>query len=115
MQLNLRSIRIAGTLSKFCTASDGFLTSAVLTLPDIERSSPVTVTGDTPVLNIFQPVSKTSLTDGLRNPVYRLIVGNEVVTNLCHLDEPGLSCVVDERCIASPAVWILMLELRCIK
>ena len=114
VQFNFGSIRIAGTLSQLGTASDGFLTSAVLTLPDVEWCSPVTVTGDTPVLNIFKPVSETSLTDGLRNPVYGLVVGNEVITNLCHLDEPGLSCIVDEWCVTSPAVWILVLKLRSI-
>ena len=51
-------------------ASDGVLVAA-LALPDIQRSTPVTVTADAPVLNVLQPVAETAFTDALRNPVDR--------------------------------------------
>ena len=44
---------ISGTLCQFFPASDTFLVSTAFTLPDIERSSPITVTGDRPILNIL--------------------------------------------------------------
>ena len=62
--------------------------AAVITLPDIKRCSPVSVTGDTPVLNVLKPVAKSSLTDLLRNPVDLFIVADKVILNLCNLDEP---------------------------
>ena len=88
---------------------------SAFTLPDIQRSSPVTVTRDCPVLDVLQPVTKTSLTDGFRNPVNGIIVADEVISYRGLTDIPGLTCIVDERCVTSPAVRILMLELRSCK
>ena len=88
---------------------------SALTLPNIQRSSPVTVTADTPVLNILQPVAKTSFTDAFRNPVDGVVIADQVIFDSCHLDEPGFSCVVDQRSVASPAVRIAVFKLRCIK
>ena len=84
-------------------------------LPDVQRCSPVTVTADTPVLNVFQPVAETSFTDALRNPVDCVVISDQVIFDCCHLDKPGFSCIVDQWCVASPAVWIFMLEFRSIE
>ncbi len=64
--------------------------------------------GNTPVLNIFQPVTKTAFSYAIWNPVDCVIVANQVVFYCCHSNEPGLSCIVDKRCITSPTVWIIM-------
>ena len=112
VQLNI--IRaVIGHRFQFFNTSDRMHTST-LTLPDIQRSSPVTVTTDSPVLNVLNPVTETSLTDTLRNPVNCIIICNQVITNCCHLDEPGLTCIINQRSITSPAVRIAMLKLRCI-
>ena len=105
---------VVGHFFQFCDASDGVHVSA-LTFPDIERGSPVTVTADAPVLNILDPIAETSFTDALRNPVDRVIIRDQVVPYYCHLDEPGLARIVDQRRVTSPAVRIAVLELRCIK
>ena len=107
-------IWITASLREFCAASDTLLMTT-LTLPYRKWCSPVTVTGNTPVLDILKPVTKTSFSDGLRNPVYGVIVADQVIFDCSHLDEPGFSCVVDERCVTSPAVRIFMLELRSIE
>ena len=88
---------------------------AALTLPDIQRSTPVTITADSPVLNVFQPVAKTSFSDTFRNPVDGIVITDQVIFYRCHLDEPGFSRIVDQRCIASPAMRIIMLKLRRIE
>ena len=41
-----------------------------------------------------------------------LLLQDHIVLHCSHLDEPGLSRIVDERGITSPAVRILMLKLR---
>ena len=105
---------ITAHLKQFLTASDRMHMSA-FTLPDVQWCSPITVSGNTPVLNVFQPVAETSLTDALRNPVDSIVVTDQIILNCCHLDEPGLTCIVDQWCIASPAVRIIMLEFRSIK
>ena len=101
-------------LVEILTASYGFHMAA-LALPDIQWCSPVTVSGNTPVLNVLKPVTETSLTDALRNPVDGVVVADQIIFYCCHLDEPGLTCIVDQRCVTSPAVRIIMLEFRCVK
>ena len=115
MKLGLFSLRISGKLRQLFFASHCYLLSAVRADPDIKRSSPVSVTGNSPVLDIFKPVSETSLSHGGGNPVYLLIVLNKTVPDLGHFDKPGLSCIVKKGCIASPAMGIVMLKLRCAK
>ena len=89
--------------------------STAFTFPDVKRSSPVTVTGNCPVLNIFKPVAETSLTDGFRNPVYGIVITDQIIPYCGFPDIPGFSCIVNKRCITSPAVRIFMLKLRCIE
>src|SRR5699024_8341349 len=85
---------------------------STFTFPDIQRSSPVTVPADTPVLNVFQPVAETAFTDAFRNPVDRIIISDQVILYFCHADKPGFSCVVDQRSVTSPAVWVAVLKFR---
>ena len=115
MQFNLGILRIAASFCKCFPASDGFLMSAAFALPDIQRSSPITVTGNCPVLNVLQPVAKTALADGLRNPVDGIIIADQILLDRCLADIPALSCVINQRGITSPAMRIFMLEFRCVK
>ena len=105
---------ITSLFCQFGTASDALPVSA-RALPDIKWGTPVTVTGNCPVLNVLQPVSETAGTDRFRNPVDRIIISDEIILYRGLLDVPGLSCIVDQRLVTSPAVWILMFKLRCIK
>ena len=61
---------ITSLFCQFGTASDALPVSA-RALPDIKWGTPVTVTGNCPVLNVLQPVSETAGTDRFRNPVDR--------------------------------------------
>ena len=88
---------------------------SAFTFPNIQWSTPVTVTADSPVLNIFQPVSETPFSDTLRNPVDRIVICNQIVFDIRHLDEPGFSRIVDQRCITSPAMWITVFKLRSVE
>ena len=85
------------------------------TFPDVQWCAPVSVTGDAPVLNIFQPVAKTAFTDGLWNPVDCIVVADKVFFNVCHFDKPGISCIVEKWCITTPAVWIAVFVFWCCK
>ena len=103
---------IAGQVCQFFAASDADLLSAVRAFPDIERCAPVTVSGDTPVLDVLQPVSETAFADVGGDPVDLLVVADQVIADLCHLDKPGLTRIVEQRGVAAPAVRIVVLELR---
>ena len=101
-----------GFFLQFLDGTDAVSATAVRALPDVERGTPVTVTGQAPVLDVLEPVAEPAFADGLRDPVDGVVVSDEVVTDVGHLDEPGLSGVVDERRVAAPAERVVMLELR---
>ena len=79
--------------------------------PDVQRRAPITVTADTPILYVLQPVAEAALADGFGDPVDGVVVADQILTNRGHLDEPGFSCVVDQGSVTAPAEGILMLEL----
>ena len=112
VQLHILRFLISGKLIKFFPGTDRLLVSAARALPDIERRAPVTVSGNAPVLNILQPVSKPPLPDGRRNPVYGPIVFYKVIPHRRHLNKPGLSCIIDQRRITAPAERIIMFKFR---
>ena len=85
---------------------------SALAFPNIQRRAPITVAADTPILHVFQPVSKATLADALRHPVDGIVVADEILLYLRHFDEPGIAGIVDERCAAAPAVRIAMLKYR---
>ena len=114
VQLYLRRIRIPAPVRKFLPAADTFLMTA-LALPHIERRAPVTVSRNTPVLNILKPVAKTTFSDRFRNPVYSIVIPYQVILHSRHLDKPRLARIVNQRRIAAPAVRIIMLKLRRVK
>ena len=114
VQLHLCRLRIAAALRQLCPAADTFLTSA-LAFPYRKRSPPVTIAGNSPILDIFQPVPETSLSDRLRNPVNGIVVADQILLDRRHLDKPGLSRIVNERRIAAPAMRIVMLKFRRVK
>ena len=111
MQLDIVRAVVAHFL-QFGLGSDCVLMAAVIADPYRKRSSPVAVTGKSPVLDIFKPVAETAFADALRDPVDLLIIGYQFILDLSHADEPGFTRIVDERCAASPAVRIVVLELR---
>ena len=84
---------------------------SALALPDVKGCTPISVTGKSPVLHVLEPVAKASLTDILGNPVYSVVICNKVVANLCHLDEPAVTSVVDKGGVTSPAMGVVVLKL----
>ena len=112
VKLHRQRILAAGQLSEFLPGADCNLLAAVRALPDRKWCPPVAVSGDAPVLDILQPVTKTALSDCRRDPVDGVVVVDQLLLDRRHPDEPGLARIVDQRRIASPAVRILVLELR---
>ena len=112
VKLHIQRILPAGKFLQFLAAPHGNLLSAALTFPDVQRSSPVTVSGNAPVLNVLQPVSETAFADVLRDPVDLLIILHQVIFNRSHLDEPGFSRIIKQRRITAPAMGVIMLKFR---
>ena len=108
----IRAVRAHG-LELLDRADDMLM--AAFALPYRQRRAPVAVAREAPVLYVFEPVAEAALADGLRNPVDRLVVGDKLVLDGRHLDEPGRERVVEERRVAAPAVRIAVRELRCLE
>ena len=88
VKFNRQRVIASCLLLQFLPAADGLLITAAFTLPDIERSAPVTVSGDAPVLHILKPLAKTAFSDSLGDPVDSIVVSDQIVTNRGHLYEP---------------------------
>ena len=101
---------VGGHLFQFGNAANG-MTMAALALPDVQRRAPVAVPADGPILDVLQPVPEAALANALREPFHHIVVGNELLLHVGHLDVPGLPGVVDQGRIAAPAEGIAVLEL----
>ena len=108
----IRAVRAHGL--EFLDRADDMLMAA-FALPYRQRRAPVAVAREAPVLYVFEPVAEAALADGLRDPVDRLVVGDKLVLDGRHLDEPGRERVVEQRRIAAPAMRIAVRELRCLE
>ena len=82
------------------------------TFPYIKRSSPISVTGNTPVLNIFDPLSESSGTNCFRNPIHFIIILYKLVSDRRHFDKPSVSGIIDKRSVTTPAIGIRMFEIE---
>ena len=113
MQLNIfRTVR--RHLSQLCNTAYR-VAMTTLAFPDIQRRTPVTVTADAPVLNIFQPVAEAALANAFRDPVDSVVVTDQVIFYRGHFDKPGVSGIVDQRGSAPPAMRVAMFKYRCVK
>ena len=109
--VELNILRAVGRhLLKLGDAADG-MPVAALALPDVKRRAPVAVAAHRPVLDVFQPIAKAALANAFRQPVDRVVVGDQLVLHLGHLNVPALPGVVDKRGVAAPAEGVAVLEL----
>ena len=84
---------------------------SAFTSPDRDRRSPVSGAGDGPVFYFCQPVSEALFANIIRIPVYCIVVGNQLIFEFAHFNVPGRFCIINQRCAASPAVWVIVLKL----
>src|SRR5262245_58546162 len=76
--------------------------------PDRNWGAPIPVARDCPVLVFFEPVSKSSLTGFRWVPVDSLVKRDHVVCVVGGADIPGLSRVIQEWGVATPAMGVTM-------
>ena len=99
---------------QLCNAADGVSVST-FTFPDGQGSTPVSFAGQAPVDNVFQEVAETTLLDVVGIPVDGSVVAHQIISQCSHFDEPCASCIIQQRCVTSPAEGIVMLEGQCCK
>ena len=115
MQLDGQRAAVARKRRQLFPAGYGNMVSAGRTFPDVQGCAPVTVAGNAPVLDVFKPVTESSLADRLRHPVDHLVVAHQIVTHGGHFDEPRFARVVQQRCRTAPAMRVIVLEFRRVK
>ena len=86
------------------------LVPAGVTHPDGQGCSPVSLTRQSPVLDVLQPVSKATVLDMVRVPGDLLIVGNHLILERRRTNKPGILGVVQQGSVTAPAEWVLMLD-----
>ena len=88
---------------------------AALASPYVERRAPITASRNSPVIYICNPIAEASLAYIRRIPFNRIIVCNELILKLCHLNIPARLCIIKQRRAASPAMRIVMHYLLFLK
>jgi hypothetical protein len=68
----------------------------VLTGPDGDGVAPVSVAGEAPILGVDEPVVETFLLNEGGDPSAVLVVSDQLILDVCHLDEPGVEGTVDQ-------------------
>ena len=111
----LRHFRPSATLCQLGPTADTFLMSAALAFPYIQRRSPIAVSGNRPVLYIFQPVSKPALANRFRNPIDRIIIRYQFVFYRCLTNVPRFARIVYKWLVATPAMRIFMFKFWRVK
>jgi hypothetical protein len=69
----------------------------VLAHPNGDGVAPETVSRETPVLGILEPVVKTTLLGKRRHPVTLLVVKDQLILEIGDLDKPAMHGLIDER------------------
>nr|AIF19569.1 hypothetical protein [uncultured marine group II/III euryarchaeote KM3_87_C01] len=82
--------------------------TAVLTHPDGDRSPPVTLTTDCPVLDVRKPLSHALSPSPFWSPLDLRVVAHDLVSDRGHSHEPTVHRIVQKRMICPPAVWVVV-------
>ena len=87
---------------------DTFFLAIVLRAPDGQRSTPIARTAEVPVIQVFQPLAKTSRTGAFRLPVDGLVQLYHTFLASGAADEPAIQRIVQYGFVRTPAVRIVV-------
>ena len=96
---------------------DTYFFLAVVSTPDRKRSTPVTASGQIPVLKILEPFAKTPRTGRRGFPFDCLIECYKPVFDSRSLDKPTVEGIIDHRLVCAPAMRVIMsmlLDAECV-
>src|SRR3990167_2793636 len=83
---------------------------ATLTNPYGKRYTPISLPADGPITQILQPIFK-ALASPFWLPADFFVFFQQLVTYSCYLEEPLWHRDHEQRCVTSPALWIIMCDL----
>ena len=91
---------------EFGDGTDTNLFGSVFGAPDRQRCTPITGTGEVPIVEIIEPLTETTRTGGFGLPVDGLVEGDHLVPRHSRFDEPRVKRIVDDGFVGTPAMRI---------
>ena len=83
--------------------------------PDRQGSSPIAITRYRPVNIVVEPITKAATLNSLWMPIRLCILTQQRIFNSSGADIPRRLCVIDQNCVAAPAMRIGVLILSVLK
>ena len=116
--VKINIIRAIGIFKTCCNSTSDFglqfgnRTNALhvpfIVSPNRQRCTPVTLSRYRPIFHIAQPLTKTPFSDPVRSPFYSVVKLQQALFDRSHSNKPGIHCVVEQRMVCSPAMWIIV-------
>ena len=78
----------------------------VVAAPDGQGGSPETIARKGPVDVVIEPITISSFFDCLWMPICFCILTKQRIFDRCSSDVPGRLCVIHQRCVAAPTMWV---------
>ena len=94
--------------AQFGDGADGVHVPAILADPDGQRRAPIALAGEAPVDHVLQEIAHAAVLDVVGHPVDGLVVGQQLIAQRGHADEPGGARVIDQRRVAAPAEGVIV-------
>lgn len=101
----------ARELGEFFDAADADDFFEIFGGPERDRSSPVSVSGNTPVVSILEPVAESLLLHMTWYPGCHVVRLEKLISGVLNTDKPRRHGFVNKRCSRSPAERVAMLDL----
>ena len=98
---------------QLCDRTDTDLLGAIFGAPDRQRRSPITRTGEVPVIEVIQPLTETSCSGRFGLPVDSLVEGDHLIACLGRLDKPTVERIIDDGFVGTPAMGVRVNVFLC--
>jgi hypothetical protein len=90
------------------TNTNNFL--AIITHPDWNWVSPISIPAKAPIFGINQPIMESFFLNCSWDPVSLFVLFNQLRLDICDLNEPAIESSVNQRCLRTPAKRIAVLN-----
>ena len=94
--------------AQFSYTTDADFLCTILCAPDRKRHAPIAGTGKVPVLQVVQPLSKTTGARRLRFPVDGAVEFGHALFRRRSPDKPGIQRIVQHRLVGTPAMRVIV-------
>ena len=105
--------RFLDFIEQFCDGTDTNFLGTIFGTPDRQRRSPITRTGEIPVVEVIEPLAETSCSSRFGLPVDGLVESNHLLAGHGGFDEPRVERVVEDGFVGTPAMGVRVHVFLC--